>query len=312
MHRSSSIAISTGLIVSGVVACVLTAPMLVKNPDLAAPLNPMGINGSPYGEVFAMAMQSPIDDYFHAGTNGSIHSHAPGESCDHEVHKEHIHDEHCDHEHAKNLLSPEKPDVSPTLKSRFRSLLVSLSKVRAVRTNPRPASEAFKRHLRRQAEDKLRFAYRLDPSHYANYNALHFFLTEPEIGTRPELTPSAASLAQETITYCLKKTDVPRPTLTAAAACTNILHLMFSDRSSGGTRHSTSDMRKILGLLDYSITRYQAIAHEWETSGQWKALSAQRTQECLERYDFILKIRNAAETTIIQFEGPPTTSQENN
>lgn len=312
MPRLSSIAISAGLMVPGAIACALTAPLLVKNPQLDIPLNPMGINGSPYGEVFAMAMQSPIDDYFHAGTNGEIHSHAPGDDHDHdhdhEDHSdhdhgaEHVHDENCNHGH-NDAQDTENPAGSSSLKSSFRSTLVSLSKVRAVRTNPNPASEAFKRHLRREAEDKLRFAYRLDPSHYGNYNALHFFLTQPSIGTRPELTPTAAKLAQETVDYCLRKTDDPRPALTAAAACTNILHLMFEDRKSGNTRHSTNEMRKILELLDHSIARYHTISLQWKESGLWKNLSPQRTQECQSRYEFIMKIRNAAEATILHYEG---------
>ena len=79
MSRIPSIAISTGLIGSGVLAWAFAGRPLVANPDLNAPLNPLGINGSPYGEVFAMAMQGPIDTYFHAGMGGESHNHAPGE-----------------------------------------------------------------------------------------------------------------------------------------------------------------------------------------------------------------------------------------
>ena len=42
---------------------------------------------------------------------------------------------------------------------RFQNLLVSLEKATETRTNPKAASEAHKRYLRRQVEDKLRFAY---------------------------------------------------------------------------------------------------------------------------------------------------------
>jgi hypothetical protein len=54
-----------GLIGSGVLAWAFAGRPLLANPDLRAPLNPLGINGSPYGEVFAMAMQGPIDTHFH-------------------------------------------------------------------------------------------------------------------------------------------------------------------------------------------------------------------------------------------------------
>jgi hypothetical protein len=90
----------------------------------------------------------------------------------------------------------------------FQNLLTSLEKASEIRTNPKSASEAHKRYLRRQVENKLRFAYQLDPAHYANYNSLHFFLTEPALGTRPELTPSAAKLAEDTINTASSRTTI--------------------------------------------------------------------------------------------------------
>lgn len=167
----------------------------------------------------------------------------------------------------------------------------------------------MKRYLRRQAEDKLRFAYQLDPSHYANYNALHFFLTEPSVGTRPELTPSAAKLAEETIQYCLKQDNDPRPALTAASACTNILHLMFSDQREAHPKYNTAQMRQCLSLLDHCIARYQMIARQWDESKGWERLSTQRITECSDRISFISKIRDAAEKTILRFESGPQQEQ---
>jgi hypothetical protein len=181
-------------------------------------------------------------------------------------------------------------------------MVTSLSKVSEVRTNPKAASESLKRHLRREAEDKLRFAYQLDPSHYANYNSLHFFLTEPSIGTRPELTPSAAKLAEETIQYCLKQDNDPRPALTAAAACTNILHLMFADLQSDSPKYSPGQMRQCLNLLDHCIARYVMIARQWDETKNWELLSPERISECDERFNFITKIRDAAEKTILRLE----------
>ena len=55
MHIPSN-AISICLIGSGALAWTFAARPLVKNPELDVPLNPLGINRSPYGEVFAMAM----------------------------------------------------------------------------------------------------------------------------------------------------------------------------------------------------------------------------------------------------------------
>ncbi len=325
--RIPSIAITTGLIGSGVLAWTFTARALVENPELDAPLNPLGINRSPYGEVFAMAMQSPIESFFHAGRGEANHQHAPGEQCSEqcaEPDKKHEHDETCEHDHDSHSadITPVKTKRAPSINARLVNLITSLNKVSELRTNPKPASEAHKRHLRREAENKLRFAYQLDPSHYANYNSLHFFLTEPQLGTRPQLTASAAQLAQETINYCLKQENDPRPALTAAAACTNLLHLMFEERikespnkapflmldnRSTTPKYTNTQMRQCLDLLDHCLARYNTIAKQWDESKNWDLLSPMRITECEDRFHFISKIREAAEKTILRYENEALT-----
>ena len=64
MSRIPNHAISACLIGIGVFAWAFAGRGLIANTDLNVPLNPLGINGSPYGEVFAMAMQGPIDTNF--------------------------------------------------------------------------------------------------------------------------------------------------------------------------------------------------------------------------------------------------------
>ena len=291
MSRISSIAISTGLIGSGAFAWALAGRPLVNNQNLNAPLNPLGINGSPYGEVFAMAMQGPIDTTFHGAMGNAGHQHQDADDCP---------------------TCTNRQKAESTSQAGFGKLLASLEKAAEIRTNPKAASTAHKRFLRRQVEDKLRFAYRLDPSHYANYNSLHFFLTEPELGTRPELTPSAAKLAEETIQYCLKKNDDPRPALTAAAASSNILELMFNDQRNPSPKFNTAQMRQYLNLLDYCLNRYVTIAKQWDETKNWDLLSPQRINECDERYTFICKFREAAVGSIERFEGKQHAPQVSN
>lgn len=287
MSRIPSIAITTGLIGSGVLAWAFAGRPLLANPDLRSPLNPLGINHSPYGEVFAMALQGPIETEFHMGMFGSA-SHKHAEESTNEV-----------------LLAPQpeqsSTDFNLSLADRLRTMLASMEKGIEERTNPRPASDALKLYLRRQAEDKLRFAYQLDPSHYANYNSLHFFLIEG-VGTRPELTPSAGKLAEETIQYCLKQENDPRPALTAASACTNILHLMFADQHEESPKFTTEQMRQCLNVLDQCLARYEMVSKQWDESDNWELLSTHRITECQDRFSFISKIRDAAEKTILRFE----------
>ena len=291
MSRILTNAISAGLIGAGVFAWAFAGRPLVNNPDFKVPLNPLGINGSPYGEVFAMAMQGPIETYFHGAMDNGHH-----------------------HEEEETTQKPAKKADSthPSLETRFQNLLTSLDEVAEIRTNPKSANDAQKLYLRRQVEDKLRFAYQLDPSHYANYNSLHFFLTEPELGTRPQLTYTAAKLAEDTIQYCLKQKNDPRPSLTAAGACTNILELMLNDQRNPEPKFSTSQMREYMTLLNFCLNRYVTISHEWDRTKNWDLLSPQRINECEERYTFICRIRDADETAIQRVEGQSRGPQASN
>ncbi|MES2657454.1 MAG: hypothetical protein V4689_02490 [Verrucomicrobiota bacterium] len=292
MSRTISNTLSACLIGAGACVWAFAGRPLVTKPELNTPLNPLGINGSPYGEVFAMAMQGPIDTYFH-GTAGSDHPHEhEGKAADHKT--------------------AAGTNTSGSAGNRFENLLASLENVSEIRTNPKAATESHKRYIRRQVEDKLRFAYQLDPSHYANYNSLHLFLTEPQLGTRPELTPSAAKLAEETIKYCLKQEHDPRPALTAAAAATNILELMFNNYRGKNPTFTVPQMKQYLALLDHCMGRYAAIAQEWDRTKNWELLSPQRITECDERFTFICRIREAAVKTIAGFEGGFRDSQASN
>lgn len=242
-----------------------------------------------------MAMQGPIDTFWHEGIEQAGAATAPSEPSEHDHHHDHDHDR-------SNTAEP------AGLRKRIFRFLDELAAASTARTNPKPASNAQKFNTRRQIENKLRFAYQLDPSHYANYNAYHFFLTEPELGTRPQLTPQAAGLADRTIRYCLSRTDDPRPALTAAAATENLLELMFNDRAAGGHKFPTSTMREYLQLLDHCISRYQALDAQWTTSGQWNLLSPQRQLEARERLNFTVKVRDAAEGTIVRLESQESTT----
>ncbi len=283
---------SIALICAGVAGFVMSSKPLLENQDTAVPLNPLGINRSPYGEVFAMAMQGPIDTYFHATESSE------GHKCSDP--------EHCQHEHVRKNEDL-AIDSYTGWNDRVRHFIEGMGAGLEERTNPKGATDAHKFYLRRGIEDKLRFAYNLDPSHYGNYNAYHFFLTEPQLGTRPELTPGAAKLAEQTITYCLNQRNDPRQALTAAAAASNIIELMFNDRQVNpeNPRYTVAQMREVLKVVDQSIGLYSHLANEWEDKGLWSNLSELRLHEAQERFGFILKIRQSQEDAIRRLEGMP-------
>ncbi len=276
-----SILTSVSMICGGVVGFALSSPGLVHTEDTSFPPNPLGVKRSPYGEVFAMAMQGPIDTFFHVSqSNGTLEG---------EAHT---------HKHATNLAFEDEAYTG--WNERLRAFIDGLAHGKEARTNHRGASAAHKLYLRRSVEDKLRFAYDLDPSHYGNYNAYHFFLTEPEMGTRPELTPTAAKLADETIAYCMAQRNDPRQALTAASAASNIIQLMLNDRAVDpeSPRYSAEQMREVFTWVDHSINLYTHLAAKWNKEGVWDNFSELRRLETEERYRFIRKIRDSQKQAI--------------
>ena len=280
--------LSIALIAGGTSVCGSMGRSLMADKELRVPPNPFGINSSPYGEVLAMAMQGSIDTFWHSGVEQGAHT-----SHSHE--QPHVHTADCGHDVSPSVRAP-------GLRGGMTAFLDELTEASSERTNPKPASRAQTFNTRREIEDKLRFAYNLDPAHYANYNTYHFFLTEPELGTRPKLTPQAAGLADRTIRYCLARNDDPRPALTAAAAAGNLLELMFNDRTAGNARYSTAVMREYLRLMDQCIGRHRLISGQWTATGQWDELSPMRRLEAQDRLSFTLKVREVAEKTIDRLE----------
>lgn len=282
MFRIPSNVLSLLLLGAGAGAWALSVQSLTREPDLRIPPNPLGLKRSPYGEVLAMAMQSPINLVWHSGVTGhEHHHHAPGEPCNEEQHE---------HDHEETVAA------APSTGSLgfYQAYLSELNDAAELRTNHKATTEAHRFAMRRKVEDQLRFAYELDPSHYGNYNAYHFFLTQPTLGTRPELTRQAMTLTEDTIEYCLSRNDDPRPALTAAAAIENELLIFFSDSA----RYPLSEMRRKLGLLDTSLARHRELRKQWVQSGNWNLISPARQEEIDERYRFALKLRDAAAATI--------------
>lgn len=301
MSRLSSNLLSAALIGAGALAWTLNSRTLAQESSMLIPSNPMGVKMSPYGEVIAMAMQGPIELYWHAGA---------GHDHQHEEHSPICEDSKCgDHQSCESEGLGKPPATSS---GSFRGLLNELNAVAGIRTNPKASTEKHLFHMRRQIEDKLRFAYTLDPSNFGNYNSYHLFLTEPQLGTRigkgPELTREAATLAEATIDYCLRRTDDPRPALTAAAAAENELALMFEHPES----FTTTQMKERLAIIDLSLARHQEIARHWLGNGNWALLSPMRQEEIADRYRFLSRVRDAAEGTILRLEGKPSLGQASN
>lgn len=255
--------------------------------ELSFKPNPLGLKRSAYGEVIAMALQGPIDEEWRSGVVGR------------KLYK--------GEQQADNPPPPPTTQLAPGagLGTRLTAFLKEMQAVRELRTNPRSATEAHKLTIRRNIEDRLRFAYEFDPSNFGNYNSYHFFITQPQLGTRPVLSQQVLTLAEQTIRYCESRKDDPRPALTAAAAAENILQLMFERPEKFG--RELPKMRLLLGIMDRNLARYRSISTRWDQDGTWQRLSTMRRHEAEERYQLTLRLRHAAATTIARFEQQPDT-----
>ncbi len=267
------------LAVTGVALWSYGAHALATGGDFDFKPNPLGLNESPYGQVIALAVQGGIDSDWH-GVESSAGKEHYCTTCGHS---------HGDEDGACQPKPLSEPD----------SLLGRLENAASERTNPQPATNGHKFYLRRQVEDRLDFAYHLDPSNYANYNAYHLFLTEPSVGTRPVLNQKVMDLAKDTVTYCLQEDHDPRPALTAASASANILELMFLNKE----QYPIGQMEGNLKVLDFALLKHRALTARWKESGELERISEACRAEMEERLSFVTKVRDASEKTIQRFSG---------
>ncbi len=274
--KLSNIVINSSLVLCGAALWSHGASRLAAGGDFNYRPNPLGLKMSPYGQVIALAMQGGVDaDWHGAEQTGN------GHTCS-----------SCGHDHGEDGGSCSSGTEKTAPADRDFIHLIELAATE--RTNPRPPTPGHKFYLRRQVEDRLRLAFELDPSNYANYNAYHLFLTEPQVGTRPVINDNVLELARMTVEYCLRESNDPRPALTAASASCNILQLMFLEPG----KHSIDAMRHHLQILDYSLGRHHELSAAWLASGDYERLSNARVTEMLERLRFCDKVREASEKTI--------------
>lgn len=272
-----NLTITSLLAVSGVAIWSYGAVKLAEGGEFDYRPNPLGLNRSPYGQVIALAVQGEIDSDWHGIDIGGA-----GHVCT-----------ECGHDHG-SAGDADCPGEAAEKVAEPQTLISKLEQATSERTNGRPATPGHKFYLRRQVEDRLRMAWELDPSNYANYNAYQLFLTEPSVGTRPVITDKVVDVARRTIVYCFQEKSDPRPALTAASAAGNILELMFLHQQD----FTIGQMREHLKVVDDAIARHHELKARWIESGNLQHLSDARIQEMENRLAFVQRMRDAAEKTI--------------
>ncbi|MBK1830349.1 hypothetical protein JIN77_06410 [Verrucomicrobiaceae bacterium R5-34] len=217
--------------------------------------NPGCVKGSPYGKVLALAMQGPIDFYWHQGqTHEHIHilnaddhhddgcancgpeceSKTSGDSHVAHAHSDHDHSHGHDHDHEQADscgCCPEEPapqmvtaETHKPLHTLAKERIEKMEAVAHRKTNGKPLSPAHQKYLQSVTEDKLRLAYELDPTNYTNYGNLHLFIATTNFGKGEADDSKAVALARETLSFCQHEEVDPSTWLTAASAAYNIIY----------------------------------------------------------------------------------------
>ena len=257
------------------------------------------IKGSPYGKVLALAMQGPIDIYWHSGqshehaeTLNAEHDHPHGGGHDHS-HGDHSHGSHGHEDHAEPVaaqLAPEKAAKSAPKKTLLRWAKDEVRLMAATarrKTDGKPLTPAHRKYLQSVTEDKLRLAYDLDPTNYTNYGNLHLFLMASNLGKSAADDNKAVQLASQTLQICKKESIDPQPWLTAASAAFNIVFHI-------GRYHNeftVAEAKASLAEFDYCIDQYEILLNDAVENG--RIISEARWKELNERARYLSKLREA-------------------
>ena len=279
--------------------------------------NVASIKGSPYGKIFALAMQGSISFYWHEGRS---HQHADlladDHGHDHDDHHGHGHDDHghghddhhghghddghghhadCSdacadhHEHSEHKIVEadivEKVNVPLVTKAQL-----SIKQMEAYtrrKTNNAPLTVAHRKHLHGQVEDKLRLAYELDPTNYTNYGNYHLFLFTTSYGKSDGDEKAALSLARRTLSICMQESIDPAPWVTAASAAYNIV----SHIGQHHTNYTIAEAKQSLGDFDYCIERHYVVLNRALSEG--RLIPESRMKEMRERVNYLSKLRRA-------------------
>jgi hypothetical protein len=227
------------------------------------------IGRSPYGKTLAMAIQGPVDNYWHKGREP------------HHDHEEHVHGEDCDHAEEEAGL--------------FAGAKTFVEEMEAAVVNPNTPygqSPAHEKYLHRQIEKKLEVAYWLDPGNYANFNALALFLTESALASREVNPERIYYFAEQSIAFVEAREKVnPEPWLTAASAALAKLEWYEQLKDSmpdARARYSAELVRFERLLGQYLFLRDMQMAR-----GTWEGIPAARRAAMESRHAMLSKLLEA-------------------
>lgn len=263
--------------------------------------NPVTVKGSPYGKVLALAMQGPIDIYWHSGQS---HEHAEALNVEHEhqdgtshSHADHAHDHGHDHPHepALEVASESTTDESRELAEKKHKPLHTRAKEKLKlmeatghrKTDGSPISPAHRKYLQSVTEDKLVLAYELDPTNYTNYGNLHLFVATTTFGKSPADDNKAVALAEKTLVACKSDTTDPASWVTAMSAAYNIIYHIGQYHEAFTVVEAKASLKE----FDDSFAKYEELLDDAVANG--RIVSVARLEELNERVRYMKKLRYA-------------------
>ncbi len=219
------------------------------DPNIAA------LKGSPYGKVLVLMMQGKIEVYFHEGERHE----------DMEFLRPNTEDGH--HEHGENcgceVDSSEGEVDENALHVRLRRYFKRLDAFAHRKTDGGELSPAHKAYLQGVIEEKLRFAYELDPANYQNYEGLYLYLTSKGLGHSGADDDAALDLSRRTLAYCRQEEVDPSVWLTGAAAAHDIAYYM----SQYPEKFTMEEADKALSDFDFCLRKYENLLDESHEKG---------------------------------------------
>ena len=240
------------------------------------------LKGSPYGKIFALAMQGPIGFYWH---EGKTHEHASILADDHEHHAGCADGCHEHHAAATGVELTEgnvplscadsRKDQANgsggTSQNEWRTIVCSSQTIYSGRGD----------------EDKLRLAYELDPTNYTNYGNYHLFLYTSRYGKAEADEDAALDIARQTLGVCKLDQVDPASWVTAASAAYNIIYHIGRHYKD----YSVEQAKSGLADFDSCIDKYEQVMAQALHDG--RAISESRLTEMEERVAYLKKLRKA-------------------
>jgi hypothetical protein len=260
------------------------AGMLDHEPNVFA------LGSSPYGKTLAIAIQGPVDNYWHQGNDRGS-----GESGHHDHDHGavgHVHGESC----GPDCGGGRSPQVPSTLMEKAKFHVDHLAEAVAKPNTTKPLTPAHRKYIHRQIEKKLELAYWLDPGNYANFLSLMLFLSESN-------ADKVFRFADNTLHHVERNEKVnPEPWLTAASAANAKLEWYFRLRHE--TPGARAEFEKSLRDFERCMNRFEFLRARQKNSREWQTIPTNRREVIDERAQFLYKILKSQQFTLANHFSP--------